>query len=202
MLVCAVYTLVSWCQQSCATQHLLKYPPSKSAVGNSAFWPSNVGSWCTHSVILESPGQRNNRVRSPCTWWSNKRVSQKTSLEGEMLDWTLWMHHLEFCFNLASIMIFMTPAWLAMMIFNILVEVIDGSLTSSVPMGTVLNTMMTRWFEGWMYWFLCSTIVSLSWFSLFGDLALHYRIHRKVTFGSSCSLAPGGDWALCITEHL
>jgi hypothetical protein len=37
------------------------------------------------------------------------------------------------------------------MIFNILVELIDDSLMPLMPMGTVLDTMVARWFGGWMY---------------------------------------------------
>ena len=58
---------------------------------------------------------------------------------------------------------------------NILSEWNDGFLTLSVPMRTV-----ARWFGGWMYWFLCSTIVSLLLFSLLGNLTSHYCIRRKV----------------------
>ena len=54
---------------------------------------------------------------------------------------------MEFCFNLASIITFMIPAWLAAMTVKFLVELIDGSLTLSVTTGTVSDTMVARWFE-------------------------------------------------------
>ena len=53
---------------------------------------------------------------------------------------------MEFCFNLASIIKFMTP--LAVVIFNILVESIDSSLMLSVPMETVVDAMVTWWIRG------------------------------------------------------
>ena len=52
--------------------------------------------------------------------------------------------NLELCFDFASILTFMTPTWLAAMTFKSLVELIDGSLTSSVPMGAVLDTMVAK----------------------------------------------------------
>ena len=70
---------------------------------------------------------------------------------GEMLNQKSWTNSLEFYFNSASIIKFITHAWLAAMIFNILVELIDGSLMPSVSMGTVSDTMVTRWFRDWMY---------------------------------------------------
>jgi hypothetical protein len=45
----------------------------------------------------------------------------------------------------------MTPTYFAMIIFNILVELINGSLIPSVSKGTVLGTMVARWFGDWMY---------------------------------------------------
>ena len=45
----------------------------------------------------------------------------------------------------------MTPDRSVMMIFNILVELIDGSMMSSVQMGTILDTNVARWFGVWMY---------------------------------------------------
>ena len=51
-----------------------------------------------------------------------------------------------------------------------------------------LDTMVAKWFESSMCWFLCSTIVSLLLFLLLGDLTLYYRIHRKV----------GVDSPLCV----
>ena len=59
-------------------------------------------------------------------------VSRKISLEGDVLDQMLSTNNLEFCFNLASIVTFMTPAWSAAVTFKILVELSDGSLTPSV----------------------------------------------------------------------
>ena len=149
--VCSLFcsdicTLVSWCQQRNITNPSWEYPPSKADVGNIAFWRANVGSWCTHSVMLESPGQRNNCVCSPCSWCSTKCVSWKNYLEGGVLGQMSLTTNLELCFDFASILTFMTPTWLAAMTFKSLVELIDGSLTSSVPMGAVLDTMVAKWF--------------------------------------------------------
>ena len=71
-----------------------------------------------------------------------------TSLEGEGLNWTLWTNMLEFCFNSASSVKIMMFDWSATMVFHFLVELIDSSLAPSVPMGTVLDTLMARWFGG------------------------------------------------------
>ena len=65
-----------------------------------------------------------------------------------MLDRTLWTNNLEFYFTSASPVKFMTPIWLAAMIFNILIELINGSLIQSVLMRTVSDTMVARWFGG------------------------------------------------------
>ena len=50
MAVCAVCTLVSWCQQRGVTHSLWEYPLSK-IMEISACWPSVVP-WCTHPVVL------------------------------------------------------------------------------------------------------------------------------------------------------
>ena len=62
----------------------------------------------------------------------------------------LWTKCLDFCFNLASISTFMTLARLVAMSFKFLAELIDGFLTPSVPMGTVLDTILARRFESWI----------------------------------------------------
>ena len=65
-----------------------------------------------------------------------------------MLDRTSWTNNSEFCFNLASIIKFIMTVWSAAVIFHILVELIDGSLTPSVSMGTILDTMVAGWSGG------------------------------------------------------
>ena len=42
-------------------------------------------------------------------------------------------------------------AWSGAMVFNFLVELIVSSLTPFVTTGTVLDTMVARWFGGWVY---------------------------------------------------
>ena len=102
-----------------------------------------MGSWCTHSVLYRSPGQRNNRIRSPWPWWSNGRASWKASLEGKVLNQTSWTNSSEFCFNLASIVKIRTHAWLAARVLNFHVELTNGSLTPSC-----------RWGPFWTPWWL------------------------------------------------
>ena len=96
----------------------------------------------------------------------------KATLEGEVSNLAAWKNILEFCFKSTSIIKFMMSTWLAAMMFNILVELINYSLMLSVLIGIVSNTMVTS--------FLRSTSVSLSSFLLFCDLTLHYLIRRKV----------------------
>ena len=148
VLICAVYTLVSWYKQSGFTHPLQEYPLSKAAVGKSTSESSNIGSWRTHSVLNSSPGQRNNRVRSPYPWRSNEQVCWKTSLEGEVPNQMLWKNIFDLCFNSASNVKIMTPTCLATMVFDFLVELINGSFTPSVPIRTVLDTVVARWFGG------------------------------------------------------
>ena len=59
-----------------------------------------------------------------------------------MRDQTSWKNNSEFCANSASVIKFITNAWLTALICNILVELIDGLLMPFAPIGTVLGTMV------------------------------------------------------------
>ena len=60
-------------------------------------------------------------------------------------------------------------------------ESIDSSLLPFVPMETVSDATVARWFGDVIYLFLHSPIVSFYLvFSIFGDSTLHYLIRQKV----------------------
>jgi hypothetical protein len=48
-------------------------------------------------------------------------------------------------------------------------------LIPSVSKGTVLGTMVARWFGDWMYWFLCNTCRTYHYYSFY-CLVTWYRI--------------------------
>ena len=65
---------------------------------------------------------------------------------GHELDRSSWTNS-KFFSSSASFIKSMAPAWSAAMLFNLLMEFVDGSLAPSVPFGTVSDLMVAGWFE-------------------------------------------------------